>query len=119
MRLGRFITQDPIHSGNNWYSYCSNNPVSGTDPSGLSMGLPGTLGAPDQRHGGFGGSLGEGGDGLDSFFSAEDAAMERGHQGYLLSVNWPKLWQNWRQLQPMRTQYLRTVLLPMMGLASI
>ena len=49
------------------------------------MGLPGTLGAPDQRYGRSGGYLGEGGDGLDSFFSAEDDAMERGHQGCLLS----------------------------------
>ena len=32
---GRFITEDPIKSGLNWYSYASNNPVMKVDPLGL------------------------------------------------------------------------------------
>lgn len=33
--MGRFITEDPIKDGNNWYAYCRNNPYSYTDPTGL------------------------------------------------------------------------------------
>jgi RHS repeat-associated protein len=33
--IGRFITQDPARSGNNWFAYCSNNPSGCIDPSGL------------------------------------------------------------------------------------
>ena len=36
--IGRFISEDPIRSnkgGGNWYTYCANNPVRFTDPSGL------------------------------------------------------------------------------------
>ncbi len=32
---GRFLSRDPIRSGNNWYSYCENNPLKAVDPSGL------------------------------------------------------------------------------------
>ena len=32
---GRFITEDPIKDGFNWYNYCSSNPVILIDPSGL------------------------------------------------------------------------------------
>jgi len=34
-RTGRFITEDPIRDGLNWYVYCENNPVMFVDPSGL------------------------------------------------------------------------------------
>ena len=34
--LGRFITEDPIRDGVNWYAYCSNSPLSRIDPTGLS-----------------------------------------------------------------------------------
>ena len=34
---GRFINEDPIKDGLNWYSYCGNNPVMMVDPSGLSV----------------------------------------------------------------------------------
>ena len=34
---GRFITEDPIKDGLNWYAYCGNNPVNLVDPSGLSL----------------------------------------------------------------------------------
>ncbi|MBR5236915.1 MAG: RHS repeat-associated core domain-containing protein [Clostridia bacterium] len=32
---GRFITEDPIRDGLNWYAYCGNNPVNCVDPWGL------------------------------------------------------------------------------------
>ncbi len=31
----RFLTVDPIHDGNNWYSYCSGNPIEFVDKNGL------------------------------------------------------------------------------------
>ena len=34
-RTGRFITQDPIGDGDNWYAYYANNPVNAVDPLGL------------------------------------------------------------------------------------
>ena len=34
--MGRFITEDPIHDGINWYAYCGNNPVVFIDPLGLA-----------------------------------------------------------------------------------
>ncbi|WP_066456821.1 RHS repeat-associated core domain-containing protein [Anaerotruncus rubiinfantis] len=42
--IGRFITEDPVRSGLNWFIYCDNNPILLTDPSGL---LP-LLGAPNK-----------------------------------------------------------------------
>lgn len=33
--LGRFISEDPIRDGLNWYVYCGNNPIRFIDPSGL------------------------------------------------------------------------------------
>ena len=33
--LGRFITEDPIRDGVNWYVYVGNNPLGYTDPTGL------------------------------------------------------------------------------------
>ena len=35
---GRFITEDPIKDGLDWYSYCGCEPVMGIDPSGLVNG---------------------------------------------------------------------------------
>jgi RHS repeat-associated protein len=32
---GRFISRDPAYAGDNWYAYCGNNPLGGTDASGL------------------------------------------------------------------------------------
>src|SRR5574340_1363501 len=34
--MGRFIQQDPIGDGANWYAYVGNNPVVGIDPEGLA-----------------------------------------------------------------------------------
>ncbi len=33
--MGKFITEDPIKDGVNWYVYCANNPLNRTDPTGL------------------------------------------------------------------------------------
>ena len=33
--IGRFISEDPIQSGLNWYVYCSQNPIRYVDPYGL------------------------------------------------------------------------------------
>ena len=33
---GRFITEDPVQDGMNWYSYCGGNPVMRVDPFGLA-----------------------------------------------------------------------------------
>jgi RHS repeat-associated protein len=33
--VGRFITQDPVKSGRNWFAYCLNNPLRYIDPLGL------------------------------------------------------------------------------------
>ncbi len=32
--LGRFLSEDPLRDGDNWYVYCNNNPVRYVDPSG-------------------------------------------------------------------------------------
>jgi len=32
--VGRFISQDPIGEGSNWYAYVGNNPVANADPTG-------------------------------------------------------------------------------------
>ncbi len=34
--IGRFISEDPIRDGLNWYVYCGNNPVMFVDPTGLA-----------------------------------------------------------------------------------
>ena len=33
--MGRFISEDPVRDGLNWYAYCGNNPVMFVDPWGL------------------------------------------------------------------------------------
>lgn len=34
-RLGRFLSEDPVKDGSNWYAYCDNNPLKYVDPSGM------------------------------------------------------------------------------------
>ena len=34
-RYGRFTAEDPARDGLNWYTYCANNPIRYSDPSGL------------------------------------------------------------------------------------
>jgi len=34
---GRFITQDPVKSGRNWFAYCLDNPLRFIDPNGLEQ----------------------------------------------------------------------------------
>ena len=55
--IGRFITQDPIKNGTNWYVYCDNNPIKYIDPSGLDS---------ESSIGGLGDSRSEGFNGLDN-----------------------------------------------------
>jgi len=45
---GRFISEDPVADPNNpnLYSYCANNPLRFTDPTGLDIGSPGDVGNP-------------------------------------------------------------------------
>lgn len=33
--IGRFVSEDPIKDGTNWYVYCGNNPIAFVDPLGL------------------------------------------------------------------------------------
>ena len=40
--LGRFLTEDPIRDGLNWYTYAAGNPITFIDPMGLSVKLAGT-----------------------------------------------------------------------------
>jgi RHS repeat-associated protein len=35
--IGRFLSSDPAQAGTNWYAYTENNPLGGTDPSGLDL----------------------------------------------------------------------------------
>lgn len=46
--VGRFINQDLIKSGNNWFSYCNNNPLRYIDPTGL---YPDEGGGPSNNYG--------------------------------------------------------------------
>ena len=41
--IGRFISQDPIGEGSNWYAYVGNNPVVRIDPSGEVLTLAGLI----------------------------------------------------------------------------
>ncbi len=38
--IGRFLSRDPIHAGDNDYAYCENNPITAVDPSGEHLGEP-------------------------------------------------------------------------------
>jgi RHS repeat-associated protein len=39
---GRFISEDPVRDGLNWYAYVGNRPFNATDPTGLSGSFPDT-----------------------------------------------------------------------------
>ena len=45
--IGRFITEDPIQHGNNWYIYANNNPVMFVDPWGLTYLIAWSYGTTD------------------------------------------------------------------------
>ena len=38
----RFIQEDPVKDGGNWYAYCGDNPVTRVDPLGLVLQIVGT-----------------------------------------------------------------------------
>ena len=44
---GRFITEDPVQDGMNWYIYCNNNPLKYIDPSGLTYVIAWSYGKAD------------------------------------------------------------------------
>jgi RHS repeat-associated protein len=69
---GRFISEDPGKNGNNWYTYCNDNPVNLADQSGqfpqvvmaivaviLLIALVAEIAAPFFEHEGGGGNSGE------------------------------------------------------------
>ncbi len=35
--IGRFISRDPAYAGTNYFAYCENNPLGGTEPEGLDV----------------------------------------------------------------------------------
>ncbi len=37
--IGRFLSQDPIQDGTNWYAYCDNNPLEKIDPDGFAAAV--------------------------------------------------------------------------------
>ena len=60
-RIGRFISQDPAGSGDNWYAYAGNSPTNEVDPEGLApMDGPGSspVGSPGYSDGAASGSAG-------------------------------------------------------------
>ncbi|TCL53497.1 RHS repeat-associated protein, partial [Hydrogenispora ethanolica] len=46
--VGRFISQDPIKAGDNWFAYCEDNPVNLVDPDGLRIDIDGTPGTSSE-----------------------------------------------------------------------
>ena len=46
---GRFISEDPVSDGVNWYAYAAGNPVRYSDPSGLFIVLTGIEDESDER----------------------------------------------------------------------
>lgn len=81
-RLGRFLSQDPIGDGDNWYAYAGNDPVDETDPSGLFTPLYNNLGAGGGQDGTGEMTIGnpEGVAALDQ--AVEDAHGLAGFNGY-------------------------------------
>ena len=61
--IGRFITEDPVKDGLNWYAYAGNNPVMFFDPSGLYtagntvMGVTKLISNIEEKDTGYYGSL--------------------------------------------------------------
>ncbi len=50
--IGRFLSPDKVHSGDNWYAYCGNDPLTRTDPTGnLYQDSPTNHTSEGQMHG--------------------------------------------------------------------
>ena len=78
-RTGRFLSQDPAGSGNNWYAYAGNNPTNKIDPSGLIIqDGPGAsmLGSPGAMANGNGGN-GFGEDDYESYDNNQRVTQNR------------------------------------------
>ncbi|TCL53456.1 RHS repeat-associated protein, partial [Hydrogenispora ethanolica] len=71
--VGRFISQDPIKDGANWFAYCYDNPIRYIDPLGLRVG--------DNDNGGWDGS-GYDGDSGSSSFRDNGYQHDRSHGDY-------------------------------------
>lgn len=48
-QTGRFINEDPVKDGSNWYIYCSGNPIVFVDPSGMVYVIAWSYGTKDLK----------------------------------------------------------------------
>ena len=71
-RTGRFISQDPAKSGENWYQYAGNDPINSTDPTGLSLEGGGPSPFESMAAGGVGALAGN-----QSFLDSYDSFMQK------------------------------------------
>jgi RHS repeat-associated protein len=57
---GRFVSEDPVRDGANWYGYCLNNPMKFTDPWGLQSFGSWSGGPGSSSYGAFSAAMGAG-----------------------------------------------------------
>lgn len=78
--IGRFITEDPIQDGWNWFVYCENNPLKYVDPDGLEIVTANVLiflGGGTAGAGGYMMSLVDYESGLDFSFNKEQFSWRK------------------------------------------